>query len=43
MLVDLSVGEQSYVEDCENCCNPIDIYLQTDLETVICFVAEKSQ
>jgi Cysteine-rich CPXCG len=25
MLLDLSSGEQSYVEDCENCCNPIAI------------------
>ncbi len=23
MLFDLSVAEQSYVEDCEVCCNPI--------------------
>jgi hypothetical protein len=25
MLFDLSVPEQSYVEDCEVCCNPIDV------------------
>jgi transcription elongation factor Elf1 len=23
MLLDLSVGEQSYVEDCEVCCHPL--------------------
>ena len=25
MLLDLSVKEQAYVEDCEVCCRPIDI------------------
>jgi transcription elongation factor Elf1 len=25
MVLDLSVGRQSYVEDCEVCCKPIEI------------------
>ncbi len=25
MILDLSIGEQSYVEDCEVCCNPIQV------------------
>jgi transcription elongation factor Elf1 len=25
MVLDLSIDEQSYVEDCEVCCNPIQI------------------
>jgi len=25
MMLDLSVGKQAYVEDCEVCCNPIEI------------------
>ncbi|MBT8258871.1 MAG: CPXCG motif-containing cysteine-rich protein [Bacteroidia bacterium] len=25
MLVDLSVPEQDYIEDCEVCCNPIQL------------------
>ena len=25
MIFDLSVGEQIYTEDCEVCCNPIQI------------------
>ncbi|MBA3601892.1 MAG: CPXCG motif-containing cysteine-rich protein [Acidobacteria bacterium] len=25
MILDLSIEEQSYVEDCEVCCNPIQI------------------
>lgn len=26
MLLDLSVPGQTYLEDCEVCCNPIEIY-----------------
>ncbi|HAO15789.1 MAG TPA: CPXCG motif-containing cysteine-rich protein [Tenacibaculum sp.] len=25
MLIDTSISDQSYIEDCENCCNPIQI------------------
>lgn len=25
VLLDPSVGQQAYIEDCENCCNPIEI------------------
>ena len=25
MLIDTSVEKQLYIEDCENCCNPIEI------------------
>lgn len=33
MLLDLSVDEQNYVEDCEVCCRPIMIfYAAEDLE-----------
>ena len=30
MILDLSVEEQSYVEDCEVCCNPIQISYTID-------------
>ncbi len=30
MLLDNSISSQSYVEDCEVCCNPIQILLQLD-------------
>lgn len=30
MLLDLSGGNQSYVEDCEVCCNPIQITYELD-------------
>lgn len=33
MILDLSVSEQSYVEDCEVCCRPIQIgYAAENLE-----------
>ncbi len=28
MLLDASVDEQTYVEDCEVCCNPIEVSAQ---------------
>lgn len=30
MILDLSIEEQSYVEDCEVCCNPIQIAYTTE-------------
>jgi len=30
MLVDVSVPQQSYIEDCEVCCNPIQLNVTTD-------------
>jgi transcription elongation factor Elf1 len=33
MVLDLSVSKQTYVEDCEACCNPIEVsYTVTDEE-----------
>jgi transcription elongation factor Elf1 len=35
MVLDLSAAEQSYVEDCEVCCNPIQIsYTAEDFELI---------
>ena len=31
MLLDVSISNQNYIEDCENCCNPIQ--LQFDVES----------
>jgi hypothetical protein len=39
MLLDLSVDEQSYIEDCENCCNPIAISFSAIEGAVISFSA----
>ena len=35
MLVDTSVQQQTYVEDCEVCCNPIEIEIITQSSEVI--------
>ncbi len=36
MLLDLSTSQQAYIEDCENCCNPIEIkYTVVEGEAVL--------
>jgi transcription elongation factor Elf1 len=39
MLLDLSASSQRYVEDCEVCCNPIEISYQAEEGTVVSFDA----
>jgi transcription elongation factor Elf1 len=39
MVLDLSIPEQTYIEDCEVCCNPIRIHYATDGEEVTAFEA----
>ena len=39
MLLDLSVPEQTYIEDCEVCCRPIRVRYATDGEAVVAFEA----
>jgi len=39
MLIDKSISEQSYIEDCEICCNPIHINLQIQGNEIIDFQA----
>lgn len=41
-LLDLSVREQNYIEDCEVCCNPISIKFVTDGKSVLNFEAVKT-
>ena len=41
MVLDLSVRGQSYVEDCEVCCNPIEISYSVQDEELVSFVARK--
>ena len=41
MLLDLSAGDQTYVEDCEVCCNPISVRFRTDRNSVFEFEAEQ--
>ena len=28
MLIDKSVDKQNYIEDCESCCNPLEIFYE---------------
>lgn len=39
-VIDLSAGQQSYIEDCEVCCRPIQIRYSTDGDDVIDFQAD---
>lgn len=44
MLLDTSVTHQRYIEDCEICCNPIEIDYQIDRDGFIAsFTANKMQ
>ena len=40
MLVDLSQNFQNYIEDCEICCNPIQISVSTEHREITNFQAE---
>ncbi|NNL16622.1 MAG: CPXCG motif-containing cysteine-rich protein [Flavobacteriaceae bacterium] len=37
MLLDPSVGNQTYIEDCEVCCNPIQLMVMFQNEDLIDF------
>jgi transcription elongation factor Elf1 len=39
-VLDLSAGEQSYIEDCEVCCRPIAVRFESDGDEVIGFKAD---
>jgi transcription elongation factor Elf1 len=39
MVLDVSVGEQTYVEDCEVCCQPIEVSYEVEGEAVVDFEA----
>ncbi|MGI9525568.1 MAG: CPXCG motif-containing cysteine-rich protein [Weeksellaceae bacterium] len=41
MLLDTSVTEQRYVEDCEVCCNPIEISVHFDHHNLTSFEAQR--
>ncbi|MCO5184167.1 MAG: CPXCG motif-containing cysteine-rich protein [Anaerolineae bacterium] len=40
MLLDLSVAKQAYVEDCEVCCNPVNVSFRVIDDEVVDFRAE---
>jgi hypothetical protein len=39
MVLDKSVHNDSYIEDCEVCCNPIEVKYQSDRDEIINFSA----
>jgi len=43
MLLDLSGGSQRYIEDCEICCNPIEISYRVKNRMIVGFEAKKLQ
>lgn len=43
MVLDLSVRGQRYVEDCEVCCNPLEIWYEGDGEFVTGFEVRPAQ
>ena len=43
MILDSTMEEQDFIEDCEVCCNPIRVRYQIDNDEVIEFDAEKVQ
>lgn len=40
MLIDSSIAQQTYVEDCEVCCNPIEVTVQSSNNQIIAFKAQ---
>ena len=42
MLLDLSVEAQRFIEDCENCCHPIEIRYSTEDGAVVSFDADRT-
>ena len=44
MILDISVqGQQLYIEDCEVCCQPIQVQYSSENEKIKGFVANKTQ
>ena len=43
MLLDLRVLDQSYVEDCEVCCNPITLRFRVENGEVVAFDVHQLQ
>lgn len=39
MLLDTSIPRQTYIEDCEVCCNPIELSTEFEDDTLVGFTA----
>lgn len=42
MLLDPSVSDQTYLEDCEVCCQPIQIHVKFKNQNLISFETERN-
>ena len=42
ILLDLSTDEQSYIEDCEVCCQPMQIYYRLENAEIALFTAKRA-
>lgn len=42
LLLDLSGGDQTYIEDCEVCCRPITVQLQVSGEDYQCLLGHEN-
>lgn len=40
MVLDPSVTQQTYIEDCEVCCNPLEVHVQFQEGTLALFEAK---
>ena len=40
MVLDLSISPHTYIEDCEVCCNPIEISYTVEDDTLVSFSAK---
>ncbi len=40
MVLDLSISRHTYIEDCEVCCNPIEISYTVEDDTLASFAAK---
>ena len=43
ILLDPSVTNQTYIEDCEVCCNPLEFTVKFEDEQLINFTVQQSQ
>ncbi len=43
ILVDPSLSEQNYIEDCEVCCNPLNMHITIENGEITSFDAELAQ
>ena len=40
MVLDLSISRYTYIEDCEVCCNPIEISYTVEDDTLVTFASK---